>query len=123
MSPVSNFTTAPIVGSQKPFKFIVYGDMGVSSFPRAKETAELMLKEYRENDVKFIFHNGDISYARGQVRYFINVFRFHNGFRYSLNQPYRDSQHIFLISLIFCANIQPILCAFRHFFSLLQDDI
>ncbi len=82
MSPVSNFTTAPIVGSQKPFKFIVYGDMGVSSFPRAKETAELMLKEYRENDVKFIFHNGDISYARGQVRYFINVLGFHNGFRY-----------------------------------------
>ncbi len=68
MSPIYNFTTAPVAGNRKPFKFIVYGDMGVSTFPRADETAKLMLKEYRENDVKFIFHNGDISYARGQVR-------------------------------------------------------
>ena len=67
MSYVYNFTTSPEAGNKKPFKFIVYGDMGVSSYPRAKETADLMLKEYRGNDVKFIFHNGDISYARGQV--------------------------------------------------------
>eukprot|EP00794_Sanderia_malayensis_P005168 gene5168-5820_t len=66
MSPIQNFTTAPVIGDQTPYKFIVYGDMGVSTFPRADETAKLMLQEYRENDVKFIFHNGDISYARGQ---------------------------------------------------------
>lgn len=67
MSPVLNFTTSLPSGSKDPFKFIVYGDMGVSSFPRAAETAKLMLQEYHKNDVKFIFHNGDISYARGQV--------------------------------------------------------
>ena len=69
MSPILNFTTSFPIGSKEPFKFIVYGDMGVSTFPRADETAKLMLKEYHENDVKFIFHNGDISYARGHVSY------------------------------------------------------
>ena len=69
MSPILNFTTSFPTGSKEPFKFIVYGDMGVSTFPRADETAKLMLKEYHENDVKFIFHNGDISYARGHVSF------------------------------------------------------
>ena len=67
MSPVLNFTTPLPTGSKEPFKFIVYGDMGVSTFPRADQTAKLMLKEYHTNDIKFIFHNGDISYAEGRV--------------------------------------------------------
>ena len=71
MSPVLNFTTPIAPGDETPFKFIVYGDMGVSSFPRASQTAKLMLQEYHENDAKFIFHNGDISYAEGRVSNFI----------------------------------------------------
>ena len=67
MSPVLNFTTSFQYGSEEPFKFIVYGDMGVSTFPRADQTAKLMLQEYHKNDIKFIFHNGDISYAEGEV--------------------------------------------------------
>ena len=67
MSPVYNFTTALAPGDPKPFKFVAYGDMGVSAFPRATETRDLMLREIRDNNIKLIFHNGDISYARGQV--------------------------------------------------------
>ena len=67
MSPVLNFSTPIPSGSDKPFKFIVYGDMGVSTFPRAERTAQLMLHEYHDNNAQFIFHNGDISYAEGQV--------------------------------------------------------
>eukprot|EP00795_Rhopilema_esculentum_P005456 gene5456-632_t len=66
MSPVMNFTTAFPSGSKKPFKFIVYGDMGLT-LPSAFETAAWMLEEYRKNDIQFIFHNGDISYARGHA--------------------------------------------------------
>ena len=67
MSPFYNFTTALLPGDKTPYKFIAYGDMGVDGFPQAKETAKRMVEEYRENDIKLIFHNGDISYARGYV--------------------------------------------------------
>ena len=75
MSPVLNFTTSFPTGSEEPFKFIVYGDMGVSTFPRADQTAKLMLQEYHKNDIKFILHNGDISLAEGRVSLFsVNQF-------------------------------------------------
>ena len=70
MSPVLNFTTPFPTASKEPFKFIVYGDMGVSTFPRADQTAKLILNEYHNHDIKFIFHNGDISYAEGRVSAF-----------------------------------------------------
>ena len=67
MSPVYNFTTALPAGDKTSYKFIIYGDMGVHAFPRGKETARRMVEEYHENDIKLIFHNGDISYAMGWV--------------------------------------------------------
>ena len=67
MSPTYNFTTALPAGDTSSFKFIVYGDQGLSPYPRAKGTEVRVLEEYHENDIRFIFHNGDISYAEGQV--------------------------------------------------------
>ncbi len=78
MSPVYNFTSALPAGDATPHKFIVYGDMGIDRVlsPDGKETANRMVEEYRENSIRHVFHNGDISYAMGHVRlsYFINVF-------------------------------------------------
>lgn len=70
MSPVNNFTTPLLVGDQTSYKFIIYGDMGVDPYPEAVTTAKLISKEINNNDIRFIFHNGDISYARGYVRNF-----------------------------------------------------
>ena len=67
MSPIANFTTPILPGNRSPFKFIVYGDMGVSPFPEGETTAELVRREIEENDVRFVYHHGDISYARGHV--------------------------------------------------------
>ena len=66
MSPLHHFTTAPPVGSENPFTALVYGDMGVSPVPRAYKTADYA-KEEAERGAAFVFHNGDISYARGYV--------------------------------------------------------
>jgi len=65
MSEVLNFTTPLPAGDRTPFKFIVYGDMGVDPYPEAVTTASLVKKELNQNDIKLIFHIGDISYARG----------------------------------------------------------
>ena len=65
MSPVRSFKTAPQIGSDVGFKFIVYGDHGI--LPAAYSTAKYVLKDV-QNGYEFIFHNGDISYARGMVR-------------------------------------------------------
>lgn len=64
MSKVRTFKTAPPVGSNTPYKFIVYGDMGLR--PPAHVTAKYVLNDVL-NGYEFIFHNGDISYARGYV--------------------------------------------------------
>ena len=66
MSPVYNFTTPLKGGDRTPFKFISYGDMGTSIY--AAQTAKYVRQEINENDIKFIYHAGDISYARGYVR-------------------------------------------------------
>ncbi|XP_066910738.1 uncharacterized protein [Clytia hemisphaerica] len=63
MSSVYNFTTPLKGGDRTPFNFISYGDMGTSSF--AEQTAKLVHQEINENDIKFVYHAGDISYARG----------------------------------------------------------
>ncbi|EDO31661.1 predicted protein, partial [Nematostella vectensis] len=65
MSAVRSFHTAPIPGPDVPFKFVVYGDMGVSAPPGSVVTARLALQEVIANKAAFIFHVGDISYARG----------------------------------------------------------
>ena len=66
MSPVNNFTTPLVSGDKTPFNFLVYGDMGTSS--NALLTAKYSRHEINDRDVKFVFHIGDISYARGYVR-------------------------------------------------------
>lgn len=75
MSPVFNFTTPLPAGDKTPFKFVVYGDMGLDGYPEATTTAVHMRQEVEENDIRFIYHHGDISYARGQVT--TNLFRKH----------------------------------------------
>ena len=70
MSEIRNFTTPVPAGDPTPYKFIVYGDMGTYGFPQSKTTADLVMEELKKNDIRFIFHHGDISYACGYVRLF-----------------------------------------------------
>jgi len=63
MSAVNNFTTPLPSGDKTPFNFLVYGDLGTSS--NAVLTAKYSRNEINDRDVKFVFHIGDISYARG----------------------------------------------------------
>lgn len=70
MSEIHNFTTPIPAGDPTPYKFIVYGDMGTYGFPQSKTTADLVMEELKKNDIRFIFHHGDISYACGHVRLF-----------------------------------------------------
>jgi len=65
MSDVANFTTPLPKGDPTPFKFVLYGDMGVSKYPQAGTTATLVRNDIDENKIKFVVHIGDISYARG----------------------------------------------------------
>ena len=74
MSPVHHFNTSPPVGSEDKFTALVYGDMGVSPVPRAYKTAEYATREALSGNAAFVFHNGDISYARGYVSEFNWVF-------------------------------------------------
>jgi hypothetical protein len=64
MSSIRSFKTAPQIGADVGFKFIVYGDHG--TLPAAYSTAKYVLNDVK-NGYEFIFHNGDISYARGMV--------------------------------------------------------
>ena len=65
MSDIRPFKTAPPVGSENSFKFIAYGDLGLR--PDANNTAKYVTKDVKESGYELIFHNGDISYARGYV--------------------------------------------------------
>ena len=67
MSPLRHFNASPPVGSANKFTALVYGDMGVSPIPRAYKTAEYATDEAMNGTAAFVFHNGDISYARGFV--------------------------------------------------------
>ena len=66
MSEVFNFTTPPIPDPDFSFKFLAYGDMGLSLWYGAHDTASLSLEEVK-NGAKVVLHIGDISYARGWV--------------------------------------------------------
>ena len=63
---VKNFTTAIVAGDTTPFKFIMYGDMGLSSPPGAETTAKLVLNEVL-GGAAFVMHQGDLSYALGRA--------------------------------------------------------
>ncbi|XP_065649477.1 uncharacterized protein LOC100198144 [Hydra vulgaris] len=65
MSAIMNFTTAIPAGDSTSYKAIFYGDMGVDPYPEAVTTAKLVYDEVLNDDIRFIYHNGDISYARG----------------------------------------------------------
>ena len=60
-----SFKTAPPIGSDVSYKFIVYGDMGLT--PATRTTAKNALKDVL-GGYEFIIQNGDISYATGYVR-------------------------------------------------------
>ena len=74
MSSIRHFTTAPVVGSGDRFTALVYGDMGVSPVPRAYKTADYAKVEAETGAAAFVFHNGDISYARGYVSWCPSAF-------------------------------------------------
>ena len=67
MSDIHNFTTPLPAGDSTPYSFIVYGDMGITPFPRGTTTADLARREVEKNNARFILHHGDISYAMGYV--------------------------------------------------------
>ena len=69
MSAVHKFRAAPLTDPDASFSFVVYGDMGVSAVPGAHDTAKYMIEE-ANNGSSFVFHVGDISYARGYVSTF-----------------------------------------------------
>ena len=63
-SKVKSFRTGIPSGDATPFKFVMYGDMGLT--PDAETTAKLVLSEV-ENGAAFVFHQGDLSYALGSA--------------------------------------------------------
>ena len=63
---VRQFRSAPRINPDVSFKFIAYGDMGLSGIPGAFDIAKFMSEE-AANGTSLIFHVGDISYARGYV--------------------------------------------------------
>lgn len=67
MSSLTKFRTPPIPNADEAFKFIVYGDMGISPPPRAATTAQYCINEIEKNNATFVVHLGDISYALGHV--------------------------------------------------------
>ena len=86
MSVTANFTTPIPKGDSTPYNFIIYGDMGVAPYPQAYATAKNVRKEIEEKDVRFVFHHGDISYARGYAYIWEQwgmycLFEFHVSFR------------------------------------------
>ena len=68
LSGVHSFVASPRIGGQGTFTFLTYGDMGISTgtgLPAAQATTELALSDITNNDVRFIIHQGDLSYAVG----------------------------------------------------------
>ena len=65
MSPVYNFTSPPLVGSDTKWTAAVYGDMGTS--PAAQRIAQQVTSEVQSGNVHLVWHNGDIAYAEGYV--------------------------------------------------------
>ena len=66
MSTIYNFTTDLPAGDETPHSWVVYGDMGTGPAPEL--TAKLLQNEVHKNNIRYVVHHGDISYARGTVR-------------------------------------------------------
>ena len=64
-SQVRSFTTPPVHGADKTVKFVIYGDMDITAHPGAETTASRLTREAEENQLGFVLHIGDISYAEG----------------------------------------------------------
>lgn len=74
MSPVRTFKTAIPAGDKTPYKIIVYGDMGIDPYPQGKSTAKHVIRDITSDEnYRFVFHHGDISYALGYVCIFLTV--------------------------------------------------
>lgn len=80
MSDVYNFTTPLPAGNPTPHMVITYGDQGVVDSPGSHGTAARIIEEYRDNNIRKVLHNGDISYAMGYAYIWEQWF--------SLVQPY-----------------------------------
>ena len=65
-SSIKTFTTALAAGDTTPFRFLMYGDMGLSPPPGAQTTAQLALQEVL-NGAAFLMNHGDLSYALGRA--------------------------------------------------------
>ncbi|EDO47589.1 predicted protein, partial [Nematostella vectensis] len=63
MSKLKNFTTAPLPNPDVSFKFLVYGDQGISA--DAHNTARYSLEEILYRNATMVIHLGDIAYAEG----------------------------------------------------------
>ena len=61
-SSIKSFTTPPMHGSETTVKFIIYGDMDITPYPGSEATVKHVL---HSNNVSFILHIGDMSYAGG----------------------------------------------------------
>ena len=66
LSKVKHFKSAIVPGDVAPFKFIMYGDMGLSPPPGAETTAQLVLNEVL-NGTAFVINQGDLSYSLGHA--------------------------------------------------------
>jgi len=66
LSDVRFFTSAPVTKPTYPTRFIAFGDMGAGILvPPARGTANRMVA--RRDEIDFVLHVGDISYARSQA--------------------------------------------------------
>ena len=71
MHPTLSFISPIPAGNPTPYKFITYGDMGISAYPEADTTALYVTNNIlNDSDYRFVLHQGDISYAEGHVSCF-----------------------------------------------------
>ena len=63
-----NFVSGKEVGANIDTQFVMYADMSESGIPGAIETSDRVYERItKENDIDFLLHIGDLSYAEGNV--------------------------------------------------------
>jgi len=63
-----NFVSGKELGPNIDTKYVMYGDMSESGIPGAVETSDRVYERItQENDIDFLLHVGDLSYAEGNV--------------------------------------------------------
>ena len=70
MGKIYEFTTALPPGDKTPYKFAVFGDSGYTD--QTRKTSSQMVEQKQKNDIRYIMHYGDLSYANGIVSYHEN---------------------------------------------------